>query len=273
MALRDHAIWWPGLLTLPVLLGQAIQARRTTPLLPSAPSPHSGTSAPKDPCDARALSLYLIGESTVAGVGARTHEHALSGQLARGLAEALARPVHWEALGLIGARARDCLELQVELELIPRPERATADLIVVALGVNDTTKLTARAKWRETLYQIVRRLREKTSCPILFTSLPPMEHFRAMPQPLRVMLGARARMLDGDIARVVNISPGVHHHRAEIEFEPDYLASDGFHPSELGYALWGAQIAKHAARLVARDGRKDACPLPGPGENQRRRYG
>ncbi len=72
-----------------------------------------------------------------------------------------------------------------------------------------------------------------------------------MPQPLRVMLGARARMLDGDIARVVNISPGVHHHRTELEFEPDYLASDGFHPSELGYTLWGAQLAKHAARLVA----------------------
>ena len=99
MALRDHAIWWPGLLTLPVLLGQAIRARRTTPLLPSAPSPHSGTSAPKDPSDARALSLYLIGESTVAGVGARTHEHALSGQLASGLAEALARPVHSSELG------------------------------------------------------------------------------------------------------------------------------------------------------------------------------
>jgi lysophospholipase L1-like esterase len=139
----------------------------------------------------------------------------------------------------------------VELELIPRLERAPADLIVVALGVNDTTKLTPRAKWRKALYQIVLRVREKTSCPILFASLPPMEHFRALPQPLRVMLGARARMLDDDIARVTKASPGAHHHRAELKLEPDYLASDGFHPSELGYALWGAQLAKHAARLVA----------------------
>ena len=282
MALRDHAIWWPGLVTLPVLLGQAIRARRTTLLLPSAPSPHSGTSAPKDPSDARALSLYLIGESTVAGVGARNHEHGLSGQLALRLAEALARPVRWEALGLTGARARDCLEFLVELELIPRLERAPADLLVVALGVNDTTKLTARAKWRQTLYRIVQRVREKTSCPILFTSLPPMEHFRALPQPLRMMLGARARMLDGDIARIANRSAGVHHHHAELELEPDYLASDGFHPSELGYALWGAQLAEQAARLVAReeraysrrrDDRKDARPLPGSGEDRRRRYG
>ena len=245
-------------------------------------SPHSGTSAPKDPSDAPALSLYLIGESTVAGVGARTHELALSGQLALRLAEALARPVHWGALGLISARARDCLELLVELELIPRLERAPADLIVFALGVNDTTKLTARAQWREALDQIVQRVREKTSCPILFTSLPPMEHFRALPQPLRVMLGARARMLDGDIARIAHRSPGVHHHHAELEFEPDYLASDGFHPSELGYARWGAQLAVQAARLVAaeeqayssrRDDRKDARPLPGSRENRRRWYG
>ncbi len=250
MALRDHAIWWPGLLAWPVLLGQALHVRRTTPLLASAPSPHSGTCKAERPAAARQLSIYLVGESTVAGVGARSHERGLSGQLASRLAERLSRPVRWEALGLIGARARDCLEYQIELELIPQLTKAPADLIVIVLGVNDTTKLTARATWRAALRQIVLRIRKKTSCPILFTSVAPMEHFRALPQPLRLILGARARMLDDDLARMTDRDASVYHHRATIEFQQAYLAADGFHPSELGYALWTAQLAERAAALV-----------------------
>lgn len=251
MALRDHAIWWPGLLTLPVLLGQAIHVRRSTQLLASAPSPHSGTCTPKNASEERQLSMYLVGESTVAAVGARAHEHGLSGQLASHLSERLSRPVRWEALGLIGARARECLDHQIELELIPRLEQVPSDLIVVVLGVNDTTKLTPRPAWRKTLGEIVKRCRRETTCPILFTGVPPMEYFTALPWPLRPVLGARACLLDEDLQHVAASESNCHHHHAELEFEPDYLASDGFHPSELGYALWGAQLAEQAARLVA----------------------
>ena len=251
MALRDHAIWWPGLLTLPVLLGQAIHVRRTTQLLASAPSPHSGTCTPKNASEERQLSMYLVGESTVAGVGARSHTHGLSGQLASRLSERLSRPVRWEALGLIGARARDCLDHQIQLELIPRMKQVPSHLIVVVVGVNDTTKLTPRPEWRKTVSEIVERCRRETQCPILFAGVPPMGHFTALPWPLRSVVGARARLLDEDLHRVAASETNCHHHRVELELEPDYLASDGFHPSELGYALWGAQLAEQAASLVA----------------------
>ena len=242
MALRDHVIWWSGLLALPVLLGQAFHARRKTPLLPSAPAPHSGTWVPEAVSESSAFSVFLVGESTVAGVGARDHEHGLSGQLALQLAERLRRPVRWEALGLNGARALDCLAGPIGLELPHRLNLVAPDLIVVVLGVNDTTKLTKRAEWRSVLPAIVKRLRGSTSCPIFFTGVPPMESFTALPWPLRSVLGARARLLDEDIARLVGEDSNCWHHAIDVELNGEDLAVDGFHPSESGYARWAAEL-------------------------------
>jgi lysophospholipase L1-like esterase len=205
--------------------------------------------------------MYLVGESTVAGVGATCHERALSGQLAQRVADFSSAPVRWEALGLVGARAHDCLRFQVELELIPKMETTPANLIVVVLGVNDTTKLTSRATWRDNLRQIVRRIGESSTSPILFTGVPPMERFTALPQPLRVVLGARSRMLDDDLVRIARESPTTHHQRTGVTFDAAYLAADGFHPSELGYEAWAERLGELASSVVLKTSLHDGPDL------------
>ena len=167
----------------------------------------------------------------------------LSGQLARAVAERLSRPVRWEALGLTGVRARECLDHLVELELVPRLKRDTADVIVVVLGVNDTTKLTSRSRWRRALADIVSRCRRESACPIVFTGIPPIEHFTALPWPLRSVLGARARLLDGDLRHLAASTPRCRHHPIDVALNGDDLATDGFHPSEHGYARWAGALA------------------------------
>lgn len=251
MAMRDHLIWWSGLLALPVLVAQALHARRATPLLPGAPSPHSGTCAPDTTLETSALSVYLVGESTVAGVGARDHEHALGGQLGHHLSAELERPVRWDALGLIGARAQDCLEHQVELELIPRMHDVDPGLIVVVLGVNDTTKLTSRRHWRRAVREIVHRCRRVSQCPIVLTGVPPLHQFTALGWPLRSVLGARARLLDEDLRSVVGAEAGCWHFSTAVELAGNDLASDGFHPSENGYARWGRELGVQIAGVLS----------------------
>ena len=49
--------------------------------------------------------LFVIGESTVAGLGARTHELALAGQFAKQLSEQIGRTVEWKVLGKNGVTA------------------------------------------------------------------------------------------------------------------------------------------------------------------------
>ena len=45
-----------------------------------------------------AAKLFVIGESTVAGLGARTHELGLAGQFAKQLSEHIDRPVEWKVV-------------------------------------------------------------------------------------------------------------------------------------------------------------------------------
>jgi hypothetical protein len=60
----------------PVLLIQGLGVRRQTPRLPEACGASSGLIAGSG----QPIRLITLGESTVAGVGATTHEEALTGQ-------------------------------------------------------------------------------------------------------------------------------------------------------------------------------------------------
>src|SRR5215208_6181446 len=63
---------------------------------------------------ADAAKLFVIGESTVAGLGARTHEFALAGQFAKQLSGQIGRRVDWQVIGKNGVTARRTID-----ELLP----------------------------------------------------------------------------------------------------------------------------------------------------------
>jgi hypothetical protein len=89
-------VCWIALLPLlPLLYVQGRIVRRRTPKVPEAIGPSSGRVQGGEP----ALRLVVIGESTVAGVGAPTHAEALTGQLAVAIARKRQRAVRWQALG------------------------------------------------------------------------------------------------------------------------------------------------------------------------------
>ena len=86
----------------PLLLVQARQAVRRAPRLAAASGPVHGIAGQAEP----ARRLLVIGESTAAGVGARTHAQALPGFLAADLSGRLGGTVNWLARGKGGATAR-----------------------------------------------------------------------------------------------------------------------------------------------------------------------
>jgi len=250
MAFRDHLLFWPGLAIAPLLVAEAAWARRNTPRLNVARPPDYGSSGDDRNTGADVVSIVLLGESTAAGVGAATHDRALAGWLARGLSEQLLRPIRHRSLGLVGARAIDCLEQTLPFELLPLLKREPATVVVLMLGANDTTKLTPRKRWRAELHRLVDELRGGTSGPIVLTGVPPMAHFTALPQPLRAVVGARARMLDDDIALVASERQQTYHHAPRVPMKREFLASDGFHPSERGYEVWAEQLTELIASVL-----------------------
>jgi lysophospholipase L1-like esterase len=183
-----------------VILAQALYVKRKTPRLPGAAGPTEGLIKG----EGEPFRLAVLGESTVDGVGAKDHEEALTGCLARELARD-GRAVRWQAVGRTGANARI-----VRAELVPlvRP----ADLVVVALGVNDTIELRTAAGYR------------------------------------RDLLAARSTALDAAAATLKRI-PGVTHLPMDPRLlDPAAFASDRFHPGPAGYARWAQTLA--AARSV-----------------------
>ncbi len=244
---RHRLFWWMGLAGLPVLAVQGRWVRRKTPRLPEARGEWQGCSGSGDV----ASNLYLLGESTIAGVGVDVMHKALAGQLANALSAESSSKVCWQALGKNGLKCEDSIS-----ELLPSfrqaQKSAAANLVVIALGVNDTTGLTSMNAWRRQLVRMLEEIRSVTNCPVVFAAIPPVHLFSALPQPLSTVLGARARLLDKALQGVAEAHSRVFHMDTVFRFQPDYLASDGYHPSEKGYRLWGEQLARqiHAAGLL-----------------------
>lgn len=220
---------------------QARRARRRALRLPEVADPGRGITAGVG----SPLRLILLGDSTVAGVGAPSHDAALAGSTARALAHITGRPVHWRAVGRSGFAAREVAEL-----LVPSVSGA-ADVAIVVVGVNDTTRLHLPGRFARDLERLVCALRTRIGdLPVVIAGVPPMGRFLALPQPLRATLGLWAGMLDRAARRVARRLPRVVHQRTLIRSTADF-SPDGYHPGQVGYAAWGAALAATVAQQLA----------------------
>lgn len=235
-------LWWglAGVLA-PLALPLALYTRRTALRLPPAGGAQSGLAGGEQA--GAPLRLLLIGESTVAGVGVEAQEVALAGQLARALAKRLQRPVAWRACGENGITAAEACE-----RLLPLAQQRSADLVLLVFGVNDTTHLSSLARWRRSLRTLNRSMAAR-GARVAFTGVPPIQHFNALPWLLRRLLGWRATLLDAELRRI-SIQEGACYAQLELSFADEYLARDGYHPSALGYRVWGEGLAEQITPLA-----------------------
>lgn len=235
MTLR-HAL---ATLTLgPLLLVQGRQVRRTVPELPEPEGAREGESGSGPP-----LRLLIVGDSAAAGVGARTQDEALSGQLAVALAPTFR--LQWTLLAFTGATTADML---ARLRQTPAE---TVDVAITSLGVNDVTGRRSLAEWQRQQGELVELLAGRFGARhVLLSGLPPMHRFPALPQPLRWYVGSRARDFDRVLAAVAASRPGCEFLALGHEMmDVSAMASDGFHPGPPIYALW----AREAARRIIRE--------------------
>ncbi|MDH4869211.1 SGNH/GDSL hydrolase family protein [Pseudomonas sp. BN515] len=227
--------WWAAALPLlPLALPMAVHTRRTALRLAPAAGPERGLAGGE--LDGEPLRLLLIGESTVAGVGASCLDFALAGQLAAALAMRLRRPVAWRACGENGITAGEALE-----RLLPQVAEEPADLVLLVFGVNDTTHFSSSHSWLSSLQGLARHFTER-GAQVVLAGVPPLQHFSALPWLLRQLLGWRARLLDRQL-RALAQREGLACCATSLEMRPEYLALDGYHPSSIGYRVWGESLA------------------------------
>lgn len=216
----------------PLLLLQGLYVRKVTPRLPEPPGARSGETG-----DGPGLRLLVLGDSAAAGVGAATQSEALSGQLIQKLAGS--RRVAWQLWAANGLNTRQ------SLDMLERAPAGNFDAVVISLGVNDVTGGVSLDAWLRQQQQLAELLREKFSAHrILFTPLPPMHHFPALPQPLRSVLGARAKQFNRALEDLLQSQADCQLLAFNLPMQADYIAEDGFHPSAVTYGLWAGVAAK-----------------------------
>lgn len=225
----------------PVLLVQGLRVRRVTPRLPEPPGPRAGIAG-----HGPALRLLIAGDSAAAGVGAPSQEAGLSGAVVRELAGDFS--VSWRVEASNGVRTGDVFRRLAAIE----PTRF--DVVLLSLGVNDVTGGTRSADWVAQQRRLVDLLRDRFGARhVLLTCLPPMHAFPALPQPLRWVLGERARQFTALLHSRIAVVPGCEVVTPRLPMDPAYMATDGFHPGPPAYAEWGREAAAIIRRRLAEE--------------------
>ena len=219
------------------LLGQVTRWR--VGVLPDAAGDKFGlTGLGHDP-----VSLYVIGESTVAGLGARDHERAFAGQFAKNLGEQINRPVAWKVLGKNGVTARRTIE-----DLLPQMPDEKFDYILVGLGGNDVMKLSSPRVWRRDMLELLGILRAKNPDAVIFISNCPMiKYSPAIPHPIKFLLWELSKMHDANIKEFTRDLDRVFYYPQPIDLNLEAFFADGIHPSERGYADWAEAMMRYFA--------------------------
>jgi lysophospholipase L1-like esterase len=226
-----------ALLLAPILIRQGRRLRKTMPRLPEATGP-SGRVAGTAP----AVRLAVFGDSTGAGVGADRHDEALAGHLGDGIARATGREVRWRAVarsGATSATARDLVPHLVEGDWRP-------DVVVVLIGVNDLKNLRRLRDWDRDVAALLAAIHETAAgAQVIVSGMAPVGHFPSMPQPMRWVMGLRARAMDHELRR----EPGYVPVDASM-VRPEFFSRDGFHPSSRGYQEWAEHLTGPVTRVI-----------------------
>jgi lysophospholipase L1-like esterase len=220
----------------PLLYLQGQYTRRKVGLLPDAAGDTSGIVGEGQ----ETAKLLVIGESTIAGLGARTHEFALTGQFAQRLSSRIGKKVSWTVIGKNGVTARRTID-----ELVPQIPDETNDYILIGLGGNDVMKLSSPRKWRRDMTELLGILRERHADAVFFLSNCPMiKYSPAMPHPIRFLLWELSKLHDANIKDLTADMKSVFYYPQPVDVQLEGFFADGIHPSEQGYADWAEAMMK-----------------------------
>ncbi len=218
--------------------------------------------------DQQTLSLMIVGDSAAAGVGSQTQQEALAGKLIPALQQqALINKAFgqqfaeltWSVQATTGHTSFDILR---RLYVLSKPSQPL-DVMVISVGVNDTTAKVSTAQWQQQIEAIIAIAQRKFGVQqLIFARLPQMAQMPALPVPLNGYVGSKALVLDDILQQVCSDHNGVtymatdfarmldeHANGAPIDISVMF-ADDGFHPSSTMYGYWAQQLAELIVELL-----------------------
>ena len=223
------------ILAAPLLIWQGLRVRKHALVLPEPTGPRSGVTAHRS--NNAPLRLLIVGDSAAAGVGEKTQDTALLGQLVERLSQHTT--VEWDLIARTGGTTATTIAWLQDTPAKPY------DAVVVSLGVNDVTRQVPLQKWLNQTATFLDLLTSKFAAKRIYTvTLPPMGKFPVLPQPLRWIIGLRVDRFDKAMTAYQATRAEVTRLTMDLPEDPTLMASDGYHPGPRIYALWADQAAK-----------------------------
>lgn len=186
------------------------------------------------------VNFLAIGESTIAGIGAKTHKEAFTGQFAKHLSRRINKKIKWHAFGVSGITVRRAIQ-----EIIPNIPNEQMNVIVVALGANDVFSVSSPKKWRNDITELIYILQKKyPKAEIFFANVPMIRDFLALPNPLRYVLSRLAKIQHFSTIDLVSEMERVHYFEDVNRVDDEFFCEDGVHPSVKGYDLWSEAMVE-----------------------------
>lgn len=231
---------------LPIMYFQGKTIRKKVPSLPEAKEPSGFINGDFN----KTLNVLTIGESTIAGVGVNKHKNGFTGALARQLSNNFKSNIDWRVYARSGYTAK-----LVAKKIISKIEENKADIIVIGLGGNDAFTLNSPKKWISDIENLINLVQNKfPETPIYFTNMPPIKEFPAFTKTIKFVIGNLVEILGKRLYYLIKAKENVFYNDEIVTLKTwskrnrlpqnnsKIYFSDGVHPSELTYKVWGKEM-------------------------------
>lgn len=231
---------------LPILYFQGRKIKATVPRLPEA----EGIKGLSSFSSKRVLRMLTIGESTIAGVGVKTHKEGFTGSLANELATALKTNIVWKVYAKSGYTAK-----RVKEKIVGLITEKSIDFVVIGLGGNDAFELNTPKKWNRDVRELIKSIRLKfKGVPIVFVNMPPIKEFPAFTALIRFTIGNLVSLLGKELEKIAKDFEQVYYYTREVssvdlierynlKIKSADIFSDGVHPSKTTYQIWAKDVS------------------------------
>jgi lysophospholipase L1-like esterase len=152
----------------------------------------------------------------------------------------------WALVAKTGARTQDITEM---LELAVSIKEV--DIVITSLGVNDVTSLQRAAHWLSAQEKLHQYCFSKLGAKhIIVSGMPPMYKFPLLPQPLRWVMGSRAKQFDRLQAIAIGKCDNKSYEPLMFELDQRAMAIDGFHPGPLIYSALAESLSERITYIA-----------------------
>lgn len=216
-----------------ILLAIAALALLLTACGPAhAPSPSSSSSGAiqSGQSNHRAFTYVAIGASDAFGVGTYDPAHDNWPTVLAGL---LGPDAHLVNLGIPGETVAEARQTELPIALDAKPA-----IVTVWLGVNDIVQSVPVVTYEQQLQALLLSLHQNTNALIYVANIPDLSLLPSFAGENQAALHTTIVQWNAAIAQAVTTSGAtlvdLYASWSELANHPEYIASDGFHPSTLG---------------------------------------